>query len=371
MVSVYSSTYVADINLDEKLEFISIPTEIEASLLIYDEDLTDLDWIRTGFFGRRADSAEKRENNIGLSEYDFIHFIYPKLNSKIRNWWKKKSREIEEIDPSNIHIIFVTNLFDFPWALLPLTNNTSIGRRYSVSCNDSDNFSTELSTNDALLMTKGKMEASIPQFDGIFGSNLKIELAVNSDPSLWRRGGKFPPSSSIEAIERHSQGIVGISLTKLSQILTEKIDEEGVQYLPSIWFHEGHGSEFGLAIESQQQRQLGGEEIKQHLLSTKGIIDFAWLNSCHSVELVQRHELIKTGKITTILGHLGMGDEAGNVVAFEMLVLERILQGHSLGKSIQFGKSAMDMKMSASGSFTLLGDPRLVLMKANQRAPSD
>ena len=58
-----------------------------------------------------------------------------------------------------------------------------------------------------------------------------------------------------------------------------------------------------------------------------------------------------------------MGDESGNVVAFEMLVLERIMKGYSIGESeVQLAKSALDPKMSASGSFTLLGDPRLVLI---------
>jgi hypothetical protein len=68
------------------------------------------------------------------------------------------------------------------------------------------------------------------------------------------------------------------------------------------------------------------------------------------------------GKIITLLGHLGMGDESGDVIAFEMLVLERLMRGHSVGRAVQLAKKAVDPEMAASGSFTLLGDPRLVLV---------
>ena len=362
MASVFGVEHQAKIASNENIFFIHVDIEIENSLTGYFEDgESDIEWLQSNFFGDKDPTQKDRQNKIGLSEYDFVNYAYPKLNSVFRNWWVAKLAENNLDDFQKHHIVFVTNLYKFPWALLPLNNGVAIGREFSVSCNHSESFTDDFSNNDSLLMTSGKLEATSHLFDSIFGSNLKHELALKGEVSLWRRGGNPSPVSE-EICLKMAMGITGIDLQLANEISTGIFGKGTKEFLPSIWLHEGHGHDFGLEINGESQTFLRGKEILNQLNNLDGIIDFCWLSSCHSIELVHNFEIMKSGKVKTLLGHLGMGDEAGNVIAFEMLVLERIMKGFSLGKSVQLAKSALDSKMSASGSFTLLGDPRLVLI---------
>ena len=362
MASVFGVGHQAKIASDENIFFIHVEIEIENSLTGYlDDDESDIEWLQSNFFGEKYPSQKHRENKIGLSEYDFVNYAYPKLNSKFRSWWVGKKTEINLRDFRNHHIVFVTNLHNFPWALLPLDKGVAVGREFSVSCNHSKSFTDDFSNNDSLLMTCGKLDGNSQLFDKIFGSKLKHELALKGEVSLWRRGGNPSPISE-EIVEKMTMGINGIDLRIASEISSGVFGKGSKEFLPSMWLHEGHGHGFGLEINGEGQTFLRGKEILVHLNNLDGIIDFCWLSSCHSIDLVHNFEIMKSGKVKTLLGHLGMGDESGNVVAFEMLVLERIMKGYSIGRSVQLAKSALDPKMSASGSFTLLGDPRLVLI---------
>jgi len=358
MASVFGVEHKTKLALDEDIFFINIDDKIENLLIAFDEDdETDLEWLQSNYYGKKSPTQEERENKIGLSEYDFVNYAYPKLHHDFRNWWNKKSIECNHIDPLKTHILFITNLYNFPWALLPLKNGAAIGRKFSVSCSHSKLFQNINANNDSLLMTNGKLDSDC--FDTILGSDLKRKLAVNGPASLWNRGGYG--SVPKNQYPKKAMGIMGLNLQSVSQITAEISGKDNRKFLPSIWIHEGHGHDSGLEIDGESQLFLRGKEILNHLNSVEGIIDFCWLSSCHSIELVHNSRIMQSEKVKTLLGHLGIGDEDGSVVAFEMLVLERIMRGYSVGRAFQLAKSALDPMMSASGSFTLLGDPRLVL----------
>lgn len=366
VASVFGVEHQTKLALDEDLFFINVDNKIEKLLIASDDDdETDLEWLQSNYYGKKSPNQEGRENKIGLSEYDFVNYAYPKLNHDFRNWWNKKLIESDHIDPLKSHILFITNLYNFPWALLPLKNGVAIGRKFSVSCSHSELFQNINANNDSLLMTNGKLDSDC--FDTILGSDLKRtilgsdlkrKLALHGAPGLWNRGGD--ESNPHEIGKKAMRGIPFVKLQTVDQITTEISGRDQSKFLPSIWIHEGHGHEYGLEIDGESQSFLRGKEILNHLNSVGGIIDFCWLGSCHSIELVHNSKIMQSKKVKTLLGHLGVGDEEGSVVAFEMLVLERIMRGYSVGRAVQLAKSALDPKMSASGSFTLLGDPRLV-----------
>ena len=359
MASVFGVELQTKLALDEDIFVINVDKKIEKLLITYNEDdETDLEWLQSNYYGKKSSNQKGRENKIGLSEYDFVNYAYPKLHQDFRNWWNNKLIECEHIDTLASHLLFITNLYNFPWALLPSKNMMAIGRIFSVSCSHTDLLQNINANNDSVLMTNGKLDSDC--FDTILGSDIKRKLAVHGAPSLWNRGGY--DSVPKDQYHKKTMGIMGLNLQSVNQITAKILGKDNCEILPSIWIHEGHGHDYGLEIDGESQSFLMGKEILNHLNSVEGIIDFCWLGSCHSIELVHNAKIMQSKKVKTLLGHLGLGDEDGSVVAFEMLVLDRILRGYSVGRAVQLAKSALDPKMSASGSFTLLGDPRLVLI---------
>jgi hypothetical protein len=260
-------------------------------------------------------------------------------------------------------VVFNTNLLDFPWALLPLANGEdgikALSSLYSVSCNPGNKFLDSFSGNDVLLMSHGQIESDGQEYDVILGNDLK-ELVVKGN-GFWRRNSSWE-GINVEEILEMSDQCKQIELEQVTDITARVLGEGDTIVLPSIWLHEGHGHDYGLELSGEERSFLRGSPIAQHLESTQGSIDFCWLSSCHGIQMACNSKWMEIGKIKTLLGHLGMGDEAGNIIAFEMLVLERLMLGYSVGRAVQRAKQAMEPEMSASGSFTLLGDPRLVLV---------
>ena len=188
MASVFGVEHQTKLALDEDIFVINVDKKIEKLLITYNEDdETDLEWLQSNYYGKKSSNQKGRENKIGLSEYDFVNYAYPKLHQDFRNWWNNKLIECEHIDTLASHLLFITNLYNFPWALLPSKNMMAIGRIFSVSCSHSDLLQNINANNDSVLMTNGKLDSDC--FDTILGSDIKRKLAVHGAPSLWNRGG--------------------------------------------------------------------------------------------------------------------------------------------------------------------------------------
>jgi hypothetical protein len=382
-VSVAGGSYEGLLAEDEPIVFIRVQKFVERWLCEDEEDgYTELSWIQNNYYGTKENGIDnviqkKRHSKVGLCAKDFLELAYPILKDSFKGWWKDTREQTEFPEPDKGHLVFVTSILDFPWSLLPLGDGRTLGSVYSVSSNPSTEFLNSFSGNDAVLMSMGALkrrDGDPGTFDVILGSDLKKKVGIPVIPgsdlkrnvgvqggptSLWRRS-KRRGTPNEEAILVN--GIMGIELKGVNDISARVFGDADTTHLPSIWFHEGHGHNYSLELGDNERTMLRGDDILRHLKSVNGSIDFCWLSSCHGIEMAKNANWMNSGKIMTLLGHLGMGDEAGNVIAFEMLVLERIMGGYSVGRAVQLAKMAMGPEMASSGSFTLLGDPRLVLV---------
>ncbi len=353
---------------DEKIVWVNVPKEVEKAIVeISDGGQSDLDRLSSNFYQTKIEAeqelTDERSSSVGLCAKDFMVLAYPRLNDTLRDWWVKTDVVYSPPKTMENHIVFVTSKLYFPWHLLPLRTGQAIGMSHSVSVAPKEKFAEVLLGNDGVLFSRGKLKrAEASLYDEIPGSGLKRQFAIfGSGLKFWKRG-KYDLTTEKEMIARcNADGVLGYELENVEQISCRVIGKNETQ-LPSVWFHEGHGHEYGLELNSNKDgevRMMSEKDISEHLKSTKGTVEFAWISSCHSIELAARGKWLEQGKVTTMLGHIGMGDESEDNIAFEMLVLCRLKQGVSIGHAVHLAKKALDPEMPASGSYALIGDPRL------------
>lgn len=361
MADLYGNIYQANIAAEEEIFTIIVESEIEKILTEYQDDNedTELEWLEANYYGKKDNKnyeSSQRDNEVGLTEKDFITKAYPKLNKTFRKWWDATIKSLELDSLRNFHILFVTEIYSFPWGLLPLQNGVSISREFSVSCYHSKSFVDNFANNDSMLISSGDLDTDYNILE--LGSEIKKNLVMYPGVlnSLYNRGNCDPIGSNYRHI------FVKKTLHSISEIKTKILGHGDNEFLPSMWIHDGHGHTHWLTLSNGDK--IRGEKILEHLNQIAGVIDFCWLNSCHSIQLIQNSNIMQSNKIKTLIGFLGLGDEDASGLAFELMVLERIARGYSIGRAFQIAKSSMDPEMPASGSYTLIGDPRLIIIKS-------
>lgn len=360
MGDLYGNIYETDIALEEEIFTIIVESEIEKVLTEYQDDNedTELEWLEANYYGKRGTNNNEnshRDNEVGLTEKDFITKAYPKLNKTFRKWWDATIKSLELDSLRNFHILFVTKVYSFPWGLLPLANGVSISRKFSVSCYHSKSFVDNFANNDSMLISSGDLDTDYEILE--LGSKIKKKLVMYPGVlfKLYNRG-------NYDAGDNYSHLFVTKTLNSISEIKTKILGQGDNEFLPSMWIHDGHGHSHWLTLSNGDI--VRGEKILEHLNQIDGVIDFCWLNSCNSIQLIQNSNIMQSNKIKTLIGHLGLGDEDASGLAFELMVLERIARGYSIGRAFQIAKASTDPEMPSSGSYTLIGDPRLIIIKS-------
>ena len=365
---------------DEKVVPIEVPAEVEHAMTSEElwnpkEWQTFLGWFEETMLidsKEAGPEAKGRKSQVGLSSADFNSVVYQLLASdngitSITTWWEENRPQPSPAFESESHIIFVTDVLEFAWHLMPLSDGSPIGVNYSVSAQPRGWKCPPPSGHDACAYTTG----NIKQKDSdqtLLGEgslfNLAAHTRVTSEKSSFLHRGihaNHPDNSdiSIEEIPEIYASLIDRSpLTKMTDLNCRRRGFDSA-CLPSFWLHEGHG--YAGSLQLQDETSIRAKEIGDYIANTEGTMDMAWLCSCHSAETASETRMFNrvNPKVRVFLGHLGMGDESASVVAFEHMIMGDIMNGHSIGNAVYRARRAMRPECS-SGSYSLIGDPRIV-----------
>ena len=371
---------------EEDVVRIEVPISVEQAMTSEDKWdpegwQTFLAWFKENMLNDREEAgvdAKARQSGVGISSTDFNRVVYNLLDSKkgipsITAWWEDNRPDSSEQFESENHVVFVSDILEFAWHLMPLSNGTSIGVNYSVSVQPKEWECPSSSGHDACIYTTGNIiQKDSPH--SLLGEGLLFNLAASiritdESSSFQHRGyhSGHPDNSDLSP-----EDIVDVFSTPPDRIpLTEMTDLNcrprgtNTPCLPSFWLHEGHG--YAGSLQLHDETSIRAKEIRDYFANTEGTTDMAWLCSCHSVETASGSQMFdsENPKVRTLLGHLGMGDESASVVAFEHMVMGDIMNGHSIGNAVYRARRAMRPGCSSS-SYVLLGDPRIILCPKRQ-----
>ena len=139
--------FTAPLATDEEVVRIEVPEEVE-KMMSSKEDWDPEEWksfIQWFKETMLLDSkevpgrdAEGRKSQVGLSSADFNSVVYQLLASdngisSITTWWEENRPQPSPAFGSEFHMIFVTDVLEFAWHLMPLSDGSPIGVNYSVS----------------------------------------------------------------------------------------------------------------------------------------------------------------------------------------------------------------------------------------------
>ena len=373
---------------DETVVRIEVPAEVEQAMTseeqwLPDESLAFLEWFKETMLidsKEAGKDAQARQSQVGISFADFNRVVYKFLDRddgipSITDWWEENRPNPSQVFESENHMVFVSNILEFAWHLMPLSDGTPIGANYSVSVQPIEWECPPSSGHDACAFTTGNIKQTDTE-ETLLGEgtlyNLAIGTRITSETNslLYRGLYSNPPDNSDLSPEEMPDLfplIYSAPLTEMTDLNCRRrgLDFDSV-FLPSFWLHVGHGDRGTLQL--QDETSIRTNEIKDYIANTEGTIDMAWLCSCHSVETASETQMFdpENRKVRAFLGHLGMGDESASIVAFEHMVMGDIMNGHSIGNAVYRARRAMRPECS-SGSYSLLGDPRIVLCPKRQQ----
>jgi len=138
-VSVAGGTYEARLAENEPIVFIHVQGFVRRWLSEEDEEgFSELSWLQNNYYGTKEEGIDnvvqkKRYSKVGLCAKDFLELAYPGLKESFKDWWEDTRKRTVFPEPDEGHLVFVTNLLDFPWGLLPLEDGRALGSVYSVS----------------------------------------------------------------------------------------------------------------------------------------------------------------------------------------------------------------------------------------------
>jgi len=358
-LTLISFPYTTTIDQSIPLVYVDV-TELDRYLLLEDDDgISDLDWLNDFKNDREIDKGYAgRKNRIGLTEADFIDVYLPRTNEDFRELWDLKAAEVFQeiqLNPQS-HIVFQSSLYGiFPWLLMPLPTGTPVIRlRPCTSIPPDLEFSEQICENGGLLVTEGSTNSHMSK-DGLFGWNLAKEYLINSKLSI--RGIENALDSSNATEINSAMMSRKYTLESPTNVSTKVIGGDENQS-PSIWWNCSHGSEYGIQLSNK--KDLRGDLVK-HIARQKGIMDLAFLHSCYSLDYAHRYRILEH-KIRSVIGHTGMADESIDVLYFEISFIDELEKGKNLGQAFFEARNKISRNEPASGSFQLIGDPRIILL---------
>ena len=365
---------------DEKVDRIEVPAEVESAMTSEDqwlpeESQTFLEWFKETMLidsKEAGQDAEARQSRVGISSADFNRVVYKFLDRddgipSITDWWEENRPNPSRVFESENHMVFVSNILEFAWHLMPLSNGTSIGVNYSVSVQPKEWECPSSSGHDACIYTTGNTKQKDSD-ESLLGEGTLFDLATNrrntSEKSTFLHRGLDsigPENCTSEEISEIYASIINerVPLTEMTDLNCRRRGTN-TACLPSFWLHGGHG--YAGSLQLHDETSIRAKEIRDYFANTEGTTDMAWLCSCHSVETASESQMFdsENPKVRAFLGHLGMGDESASVVAFEHMVMGDIMNGQSIGNAVYRARRAMRPGCSSS-SYVLLGDPRIIL----------
>lgn len=323
-------------DFEEQILFVDT-TKIEFLLQIYDEDdESDMEYLEREFLGYRKHGHKKRKCEVGLSGRDFVDLCLPSCEG-ILSWWKLIRAEVVNCMDNNpeFDIVFVSNSC-WPWNLMPLENLTPLDQKYRVAINSSSDFTNLKHQTNTIFLGEGNVESN------------------------WT-GGDFEGWGAMKQIyENYTENTLNV-LCRISNLATTHDFEKNVMGFNSSndladFVHTNcHGHQTELELKNQK---LSGKKIKQVLDSSSGAIRIWISESCWSAQMFQNHELMKTGKIGSVVCHTGIADEKNDSTIFVRVLWSHLTGGSTIGTAFLAAKQAVADSDPSSGSFTLLGNPK-------------
>ena len=349
--------------VDESIKVFSIDATAAEAFLTLDQDgETDLSWLKHQYLGdlihHRGD--KNRTNRIGLSSNDFIKLYYPGILSCFRHWWESKRGEVIEFmtQNPNAHVQILSKHYGhFPWHLLPMPDGKAIADCYPVSVHPTVVLLDEFSSNDACIISEGDLDSNFPT-GVLFGWRTAKEFLIQSNLMKFRGLEEAVSTYTLDSLMSMNLQSSVVRPESSAEIVTEKLGMNGQHELPSILIHSGHGDEYGLQLANGKKM---GKDLVDHLQLTEGVIDLFFADSCNSAEFACSYRLMESRKVRTFIGHIGMGDESIDVHTFKLYFFDAISKGDCVGDALFKARKRVKPDEAASGSFVLLGDPRLVL----------
>jgi len=312
-------------------------TKIESLLHFYDEDdESDMEYLEREFLGYRVDGHKKRICEVGLSRRDFVNLCLPSCK-RILSWWKSIRDNVVNCMEKNpeFDIVFVSNSC-WPWNLMPLENLTPLDQKYRVAINSSSDFTKLKDQTNTIFLGEGNVDSNWTgsEFEG------------------WK--------TTKHLYKKHAENTLNISC-RISNLVKTCDFEENVRGFNSSndladFVHTNcHGHQTELELKNQK---LSGKKIKQVLNSSSGAIRIWISESCWSAQMFQDHELMKTGKIGSVICHTGIADEKNDSTIFVRVLWSHLAGGSTIGTAFLAAKQAVADSDPSSGSFTLLGNPK-------------
>jgi hypothetical protein len=316
---------------------------IDASIMdclleIDNGDGSFLEWLNDEYFREFTEDLFHRE-------------IWPRMPKEIKELWNIEAKRITaDINDESALIELYSKHYDFPWSLMPLENGVSIRRKFDFSVSLVSVGKIPLCENDALMIFNGNITSHDTGYD-FYG----LEF-VNS--SLLK-GGLFLRSMDMNYAKmfKIEQDNV-MSLQSPTQITTKRVNRKGIE-LPCITIINAHANSSQIEVANGESNI--STQLTEHLESTPGVIDFLNLECCNSLRFARKQGVLETGKVRTLVGHIGKMDESKSVTAFQLNLYNNLEKGLRASTAFRMAMNSVDPEDPASGSYQLVGDGRLIL----------
>lgn len=291
------------------------------------------------------------EFNHEFTEDIFHREIWPRMPKEIKILWDIVVKTITaNINDESTLIELFSRHYEFPWSLMPFENGVSIRRKFDFSVSLESVGKIPLCENDALMIFNGNTTSHETGY-AFYG----LEF-INS--SLVK-GGLFLRSMDMNHAKmfKIKQDNV-ISLQSSTQIATKRVNRKDIE-LPSIAIINAHGNSSQIEVANGESHI--SNQLTEHVESISGVIDFLNLECCNSLRFAKKQGVLETGKVRTLVGHIGKMDESKSVLAFQLNFYNNLEKGLRVTTAFRMAMNSVDSDDLVSGSYQLVGDGRLIL----------